>query len=162
MLWVIWKIGKEAGMRYEQLGEQMSSAVEYGSKGTRFWELDQIQQMYDIKRKRLERLFNTLGYGVEAASRIGDISARNKRLSDFAESKGYEVDTGFLGLGKPKYYGKVEGTRGDLGHSYDILEENMETGETTKTGDYTTPREEVSKFEMFGMENPDFADLFKL
>ena len=88
---------------YEQLGEQMSSAIEYGAKGSRFWELDQIKQMYDVKRKRRERLFNNLGYGIEAATRISDIHQRNQRLEDFATKRSYEVDTGFLGIGTPEY-----------------------------------------------------------
>ena len=130
---------------YEQLGQDMSSAVEHGSKGTRFWELDQIQQMYDIKRKRMERLFNTLGYGIEAATRIGDIHSRNSRLSDFAESKGYEVDTGFLGIGKPRYFKPAE-----------------ELDSMSGPSDSLGQKEEVSAFEMFGIDNPDFSDLFKL
>ena len=77
---------------YSQLGQSMSSAIEYGGKGNRFWELDQIQQLYDMKRKRLEKLFNNLGYGLEAATRIGDIYKRNSRLAEIAKSKGLEVE----------------------------------------------------------------------
>ena len=146
---------------YKQLGEQMSSAVEYGSEGTKFWQLDQIQQMYDIKRKRLEKLFNTLGYGVEAATRIGDIHSRNQRLSEYAKSKGYEADTGFLGLGKVRFFGKPEGARGELGHSYDILEEVIPNRATKNVGEYTTPKKEVSPYEVSGFgEDEDIFSLF--
>ena len=131
---------------YKQLGEQMSSAVEYGSEGTKFWQLDQIQQMYDIKRKRLEKLFNTLGYGVEAATRIGDTHSRNQRLSEYAKSKGYEADFGFLGLGKGKYFKPAE---------------LKKTGETDKYEmfDEISPRKEVSPYEVSGFGEEDIFSL---
>ena len=130
---------------YEQLGQSMSSAIEYGGKGNRFWELDQIQQTYDIKRKRIERLFSNLGYGIEAVSRIGDISKRNKRLGEFAKSRGYEYDSGFLGLGKGKYYRPAE-----------------EIGSMGGPSTSLKPKEEVSAFDVFGIEGQDFSEMFKL
>ena len=137
---------------YSQLGQSMSSAIEYGGKGNRFWELDQIQQLYDIKRKRLEKLFNNLGYGLEAVTRIGDIHKRNSRLADIAKSRGYEIDTGFLGLGQPKYY-RPEKTMG-----YEVDESGNKIGNKL----YKTPKEEVSVFDMFNIQNPDLKEYFDL
>ena len=155
---------------YSQLGQSMSSAIEYGGKGNRFWELDQIQQLYDIKRKRLEKLFNNLGYGLEAVTRIGDIHKRNSRLADIAKSRGYEIDTGFLGLGQPKYYRPEQKMNIYEDVSGGKLPSGKPYSDVLKTGDtYTKPREEVSVFDMFnntfGSDNSgssDYTEFLKL
>ena len=146
---------------YSQLGQSMSSAIEYGGKGNRFWELDQIQQLYDIKRKRLEKLFNNLGYGLEAVTRIGDIHKRNSRLADIAKSRGYEIDTGFLGLGQPKYYrpGQKMNIYEDVSYDFNELGKVVEEPIYEKI---KTPREEVSVFDMFNIQNPDLKEYFDL
>lgn len=135
---------------YEQYGQSMAEAIGYGGEAAHTWELDQIQQMYDIKRKRLEKLFSTLGHGIEAASRVGDIYSRNKRLSAFAKSQGYEYDSGFLGLGKGRFYKPEK----DIGYEVD------ESGKRIGSKFYKTPREEVSAFDVFGIKNPDFSNLW--
>lgn len=129
---------------YSQLGQSMSSAIEYGGKGNRFWQLGQIEQLYDQKRKRLNRLMNNLGYGVEAVSRFSDIHKRNNRLEAIAKARGYEIDTGFLGLGEPKFYRPAE----EL--------DSMSSPSTS-----LKPREEVSIFDMFGLDT-DQKELYDM
>ena len=90
---------------YSNLVKYGTGSIKAGAEVERgYSKLDFIQQLYDIKRERLNKRFESIAQGYGMYKSISRIHKKNMWLEEFGKKRGYDVDRGFLGIGDVKFY----------------------------------------------------------